>query len=240
MWNTTAVSPILPRTETVTVADGSFDLRVWSPGEPAPAVLVLQEIFGVGEYIEAVCLRLAEAGYVTAAPDVFWRFAPGWRADHDEAGLEASVRQVAQLDFPLAIADSAAALDALGDLSDVAGRPGVLGFCLGGTLAWGVAAAADPSCCVSYYGSGVPSMLDLASSVQCPVLFHFGSSDAYIPSDGVEALNAILPSHPNLTLNVELAGHAFDNHVAPMFHDAPAAASAWSKTLAFLERNLPR
>jgi carboxymethylenebutenolidase len=234
------VSSILTRTETVTVADGSFVLRVWSPGEPAPGVLVLQEIFGVGEYIEDVCHRLAEAGYVAAAPDVFWRFAPGWRAAHDEAGMNASFQQVQQLDFPLAIADSAAALLALGDLSDVAGRPAVLGFCLGGTLAWGVAAAADPSCCVSYYGSGVPSMLDLADSVRCPVLFHFGANDEFIPSEGVEAVNQLVGSHRNLTLNVELAGHAFDNHAAPMFHEPAAASAAWSKTLAFLETNLPR
>lgn len=228
------------RTESVTVPDGTFDLHVWSPGEPAPGVLVLQEIFGVGEYIEAVCERLATAGYVAAAPDLYWRTAPGFRAGHDEAGLQASFEQVGRLDVPQAIVDAVAALGALGDLPDVAGRPGVIGFCLGGTLAWGVAAQGDPSCCVSYYGSGVPDMLGLADEVRCPVLLHFGDDDPYIPGERIDAVDAVVAGHRNLTLNVEHAGHAFDNHVAPMFSVPAAAAAAWAKTLAFLETNLPR
>jgi len=228
------------RKESVTVPDGTFDLHVWSPAEPAPGVLVLQEIFGVGDYIEAVCARLAEAGYVAAAPDLYWRTAPGFRAVHDEAGLQASFEQVGRLDVPQAIVDSVAALEALSNLSDVAGRPGVLGFCLGGTLAWGVAAQGDPSCCVSYYGSGVPDMLGLVDQVRCPVLFHFGDDDPYIPGERIEAVNEAVGAHRNLALNVERAGHAFDNHAAPMFSVPAAAAAAWAKTLAFLETNLPR
>ena len=140
-------------------------------------------------------MRLAEAGYVVAAPDLFWRFAPGWRADHDEAGLQASFEQVGRFDFAQGTADAVAALIALGDLPDVAGRPGVLGFCLGGTIAWAVAAAGDPSCCVSYYGSGVPGMLGLADDVRCPVLFHFGDEDGYIPAEGIEAVNELIGTH---------------------------------------------
>jgi carboxymethylenebutenolidase len=229
-----------PRTARVAVDDGAFDLKIWTPGEPAPAVLVLQEIFGVNDYIEDVCRRLADAGYVAAAPDLFWRFAPGWRAAHDEAGMQASFEQVAKLDVPQAIDDSVAALGALADLPEVAGRPGVLGFCLGGTLAWGVAAAGDPSCAVSYYGSGVASMLGLSDQVRCPVLFHFGNDDPWIPAASVEAVNDVVRTHRNLTLNVEHAGHAFDNHRAAQFYAEAAARAAWSKTLAFLETNLPR
>lgn len=229
-----------PRTESVTVSDGAFDLKVWSPGEPAPGVIVIQEIFGVGEHIEAVCARLAGAGYVAAAPDLYWRSVRGWSVAPDEAGMQAGLAQVAKLDVPQAIADTVAAVGALGDLPDVAGRPAVLGFCLGGTLAWGAAAAGDPSCAVSYYGSGVPSMLALADDVHCPVLFHFGNDDAFIPNAGVESLNEVVGRHRNLTLNVEHAGHAFDNHTAPQFYDEAAANAAWAKTLAFLETNLPR
>ena len=229
-----------PRTTRVAVPDGEFDLKVWDPGELAPAVLVLQEIFGVNEYIEAVCARLAEAGYVAAAPDLYWRSTPGFAAAHDEAGMQSAFAEVGKLDVPTAIADAVAALGALNDLPEVAGRPGVIGFCLGGTLSWGVAAAGDPSCAVSYYGSGVPSMLDLAAQVHCPVLFHFGNNDPYIPNEGVEALNEVIGTHRNLTLNVEHAGHAFDNNFAAQFHDEAAARAAWSKTLAFLEAKLPR
>jgi carboxymethylenebutenolidase len=228
------------RTEHVQVPDGRFDLHVWTPESgTGPALLLLQEIFGVGAYITAVAERLAAAGYVVGAPDVFWRFAPGWAADHDEAGLAASLEQVGHLDLATAVSDCVGALDTLAHLPCTAGTPGVIGFCLGGTLAWGVAAAGSPSVCVSYYGSGVPSMLDLVEQVSCPTLFHFGSNDAYIPNEGVEALHDALAGRPDMVLNVEIAGHAFDNHESAMFYDEAAARSAWSKTMAFLAAHLP-
>lgn len=227
-------------TDTVTVADGSFDLHVWTPQRGSgPGLLLIQEIFGVGAYLRAVAERLAEAGYVVGAPDVFWRFAPGWAADHDEAGLHASLEAVGNLDPQLAIADCAAALAHLQAQPATGGRVGVIGFCLGGTLAWGVAAVGEPACCVSYYGSGVPSMLGLIEQVSCPTLFHFGDADTYIPSEGVDALAAAIAGRDGFVVNVERAGHAFDNHEAAMFYDEPAANAAWAKTMAFLATHLP-
>ena len=228
------------RTEAVTVADGTFDLHLWVPESgTGPGIVLVQEIFGVGPYIRAVGARLASAGYVVAAPDLFWRFAPDWQGAHDEAGLTASMEKVAQLDFPTALADLGAAHDHLAGLPEVTGVPGVLGFCLGGTLAWGAAASGRPSCCVSYYGSGVPSMLDLVDAVRCPTLFHFGNADAFLPNEGVEALNTAIAGRPNFSINVENAGHAFDNHEAEMFWNEGAAKAAWAKTMAFLGRELP-
>lgn len=223
-----------------TAGGGEMDMTVWTPpGGSGPAILVIQEIFGVGPYIRAVAERLAAAGYVVGAPDVFWRFAPGWAAGHDEAGLQASFEQAGKLDREQAVADCTAALGALGELDDVEGTPGVLGFCLGGTLAFGVAAQGDPSVCISYYGSGVPDMLGLLDQVSCPTLFHFGRDDSFIPTEGVEALAAAIEGRPGFTLNVEAAGHAFDNHESEMFHQPEAARAAWSKTMAFLAQHLP-
>ena len=219
---------------------GSMPLHVWVPeGGSGPGVLLIQEIFGVGPYLRDVAGRLVDAGYVVGAPEVFWRFAPGWEAGHDEAGLEASLAKVGQMDPAAAAADCTAALDTLAGLDEVVGAPAVLGFCLGGTLAWAVAAGGEPSACVSYYGSGVPQMLDQVDAVTCPTLFHFGRDDAYIPFEGVEALDAVIAGRDGVVLNVEDAGHAFDNHHAEMFHDEAAAASAWAKTMAFLGEHVP-
>lgn len=215
-------------------------MHVWTPPSGSgPGLLLIQEIFGVGPYIRAVADRLAAAGYVVGAPDLFWRFAPGWEAGHDQAGLEASLAQVGNLDFPAAIGDCATALGSLAVLDEVSGTPGVIGFCLGGTLAWAVAVAGDPAVCVSYYGSGVASMLDGIDAVSCPTLFHFGNADAYIPNDDVEAVNTAIDGRSGFVLNVENAGHAFDNHESAMFWNESAAQAAWAKTTAFFGEHLP-
>ena len=154
---------------------GSMNMHVWVPeAGSGPGLVLIQEIFGVGAYIRAVAERLAAAGYVVGAPDVFWRFAPGWEQGHDEAGLTASIEAMGKLDMGSAVADCVAAVSTLAELEEVSGTPGVIGFCLGGTLAYAVAVNDEPSVCVSYYGSGVPSMLDQIDHVTCPTLFHFG------------------------------------------------------------------
>ena len=221
-------------------SDGAMDLHIWTPDEPPKAaILVIQEIFGVGGYIRAVAQRLADDGYLVGAPDLFWRFAPNWESDHTEAGLGASMEKVQQLDFPKAIGDCIAALEHLRAQQGITAAPAVLGFCLGGTLAWAVAANGDPSCCVSYYGSGVPSMLGMIDEVSCPTLLHFGNADPYIPTEGVDEVGAAIAGRPGFQLNVETAGHAFDNHESDMFYNEAAANAAWAKTMAFLSTHLP-
>ena len=221
-------------------SDGAMDLHIWTPERaPRAAIVVIQEIFGVGAYIRSVADRLADAGYLVGAPDVFWRFAPNWESDHTEAGLGASMEKVQQLDFPAAIGDCSAALAHLQSQPGITAAPAVMGFCLGGTIAWGVAANAEPSCCVSYYGSGVPSMIGLIDQVTCPTLFHFGNADPFIPNEGVDTVGAALAGRSGFVLNVENAGHAFDNHESEMFYNESAANAAWAKTMAFLATNLP-
>jgi len=229
------------RTESVTIGeDGAMAMPLWVPqAGHGPGILLLQEIWGVGAYIRAVAERLTAAGYVVGAPDVFWRFAPGWAADHDEAGTAASFEQVGKLDREQAVLDCVTACAHLGGLAEVAGQPGVLGFCLGGTLAFGVAVADDPAVCVSYYGSGVPDLVGRLDEVTCPTLFHFGRDDSYIPAEGVEALAAATAGRTGLVLNVEAAGHAFDNHESATYYEESAARAAWAKTMAFLAEHLP-
>jgi carboxymethylenebutenolidase len=224
------------RTDTVALGDaGAMELFLWIPDEPVGSVLLIQEIFGVGAYIRAVAERLADAGYVVGAPDVFWRFAPGWAAGHDEAGLAASFEKVQHLDFDLAVEDCVAAIEHLAEIDGVDARPAVMGFCLGGTVAFAVAAKDDPSCCVSYYGSGVPDMLGMIDDVSCPTLFHFGNADPFIANEGVDRVGAAIAGREGFVLNVEAAGHAFDNHESERFYAAAPAAAAWAKTMSFLE-----
>jgi carboxymethylenebutenolidase len=231
------------RTEPVTVDGGTMDLHLWVPDEGSgPGVLLPPEIFGVGPYIRAVGRRLARTGYVAAAPQVFWRIAPGWAAEHDQEGMEASMGLVSRLDWPQAVADCVAALDHLRSVDEVRGSTGVLGFCMGGTLAYLVGAEADPDAVVSYYGTGVAENLDRLADVACPVLFHFGGQDAFLGPDAVDRVQAAVEASGRDDVEVVVqpgAGHAFDNHEAPMFHDPDAAAAAWAVTERFLAQRLP-
>jgi carboxymethylenebutenolidase len=229
------------RTDTVTVPDGAFDLHVWLPDAGSgPGLVLFQEVFGVGPYIRAVGQRLADLGYVVGAPDLFWRLERNWESTHDEAGLQASMAMVQKFDFGTGVADSVAAVAAVRALPEVSGGTGVIGFCLGGTLAWLVAAAADPDVAVSYYGSGVAGALAQADAVSCPIIFHFGDTDPYLPAEQIEAIRAEVGDREDVSIVVQAgAGHAFDNHESAMFWNETAARAAWVETLAFLERYLP-
>ena len=228
------------RRDEVTVDDGEFGVHVVVPDEPSGAgILLIQEIFGVGAYITAVADRLAALGYTVGAPDLFWRFAPGHAADHDEAGLARSMELVGQLDQEKAVTDCLATLEHLRGLPEVTGKVGVLGFCLGGTVAVATALAGDPDAVVSYYGSGVPEMVDRLGEITAPTLLHFGGNDPFIPAEQLGPVLEAVPRHPAIELHVEpAAGHAFDNHEAEIFYDADAAARAWGLTTAHLERHL--
>jgi carboxymethylenebutenolidase len=229
------------RTDQVTVADGSFDLHLWVPDAGAgPGILLFQEIFGVGSYLRAVAERLVALGYVVGAPDVFWRIQPNWEADHDEQGLQDSLEMVSKFDFALGVDDCTAALGALAAEPEVEGGVGVVGFCLGGLLAYHVAARAEPAVTVSYYGSNIAAGLGLAEKVSCPIQFHFGENDGYIPIEQVRQIELAFSARPECEVHVQPgAGHAFDNHEAAMFHHPEAAAAAWALTTGFLGKHLP-
>jgi carboxymethylenebutenolidase len=202
-----------------------------------PGVLVLMEIFGVGPYIQRACERLAELGYVAMAPDLYRRLEPGLEFPHDEQGVGQAMQAVQKLDGEGAVEDAAVALAALREMPEVTGPVGAVGFCLGGRLAFGLGAAADPDAIVCYYGSGIADSLDAAVAIECPALFHYGGEDPYIPRSDAEKVAEVVATRPDWEIAVqEDGGHAFDNHEAPMFHRPEAAARAWELTRDFLAR----
>jgi carboxymethylenebutenolidase len=229
------------RVESVETPDGSFDLTVWLPAEgTGPGLLLIQEIYGVSDYIREVADDLAGLGYVVGAPDLFWRLEPGYQAVHDEAGLTRSLGMVSHFDAVQGVADSAAALEHLASLPEVEGGLGVIGFCLGGTIAYFLAGQIEVAAVVSFYGSGIADHLDTLDRIGSPLQFHFGGSDPYIPRDQVARVEQASAGRDNVEIHVEEdAGHAFHNRKAPMFHVPEPAARAWHRTEEFLQRHLP-
>ncbi|TDB82703.1 dienelactone hydrolase family protein [Actinomadura sp. KC216] len=226
----------MTRIERVEVPDGAFDLHVW--GREGPGILLVQEIFGVGEYLQAVAEDLVALGYVVAAPDMFWRIEPGWTVVHNEEALPKGMSMASQFDWEKGVDDAEAALAVLKGLPGV-GKVGVLGFCFGGTLAYLLAARADVDSLVSFYGSGVPGALDQIDGIGAPAQFHVGGDDPYIPREDVAKVERAVEGRDGMEIHVqEDGGHAFHNRKAPMFYQPEPAERAWRLTEEFLARTL--
>jgi carboxymethylenebutenolidase len=219
------------------------DLHLPASGS-GPGIVLFQEIFGVTDYVSSRARDLADLGYVVLVPHLFWRLGDQVVQEGGE-GLGQAMELMARFDWDAAVADGAAALAALRDRDEVQGPVGVLGFCLGGGLAFAVAAATipggrGPDVLVSYYGSALPTLLQLAPEVTCPSLHHFGLEDAYIPVETQrEVERAVTEGHEDVTfVTYEGAGHAFDNP-SGQFHHAAASRQAWVTTTQWLGERLP-
>jgi carboxymethylenebutenolidase len=233
------------RTDSCNAPDGDqFDTTVVLPeAGTGPGIVLFQEIFGVNDFLLGKANDLAALGYVVSCPDVFWRVERGVSLPHDEASLQAGFgymsRYLAEVDDQTKVGDLVASLAHLHALPEVQGKVATMGYCMGGLLAYLVAAAGDPDACVSYYGSTIAQRLDLADQVTCPIIFHFGENDAFIPAAEVDQIRAAFGSRPDAEVHVHRgAGHAFENLLAPQFADPAAAARSWPMTVDFLHRTL--
>lgn len=214
-------------------------------GALPPAVIVLQEIFGVNAYIRGVCDTLAAAGFTAVAVDLFHRKAPGFLAGYDEAGFGAGRAQAAALELPGFHAEIEALLAALRADPALSGRVGVLGFCFGGMLAWEAHALHAIDAAVSFYGrahspglDGVPPC-ERAATMRGPLLAHFASEDPIIPPAAVGACAAgLVAGRARGTIEVwPGVHHGFHCHERPAY-EPRAAGLAWAQTLAFLRAHL--
>lgn len=232
-----------PESQSVTVPTdaGEMPAHLWlPPSGSGPGLLLLQEIFGVSRYIRSRGADLAEAGYVVVAPELYWRLDAAPIDEGGEDAVQEAMGRAQQLDWPTTVQDAVSALTALRGRPELRGGTGVLGFCLGGGLAFNVAAVDDPDVLVSYYGSSLPELLDLAPEVTAPSLHHFGLADDYIDADTVEQVRSAVTANGGDVVFETYPGanHAFDNWDL-FLYDAEASALAWRRTLDFLAQRLP-
>lgn len=225
---------------------GGFLARPEAAG-PLPGVVVVQEAFGVNDHIRDVCRRLARAGYVALAPEMFHREGAGIEIPYGD--MAKAMAQLALLTNDGLEVDLAAALDHLRGEEDVdTWRVGLVGFCVGGFAAFLGACRLDPAATVSFYGGGIarsrPNLklepvLETADAIDAPLLCLFGSEDSGIPPADVEAIRARLETRAiGCEVHVyEGAKHAFFCDQRPAY-DKEAAGDAWQRTLDWFERHL--
>jgi carboxymethylenebutenolidase len=201
-----------------------------------PAVIVLQEIFGVNAAMRSVADDLAAQGYAAFVPDLFWRAKPGVELGYDEAGVQEAFGLWKQFDIATGVADVVATVATVRAMPETDGKVALLGFCLGGQLAVRAGAAAKPDAVISFYGTALGTALDEIRLLDCPTIFHFGDADQHVPPEVHQPIAAIAADKPEMDVHLYAgAGHAFFNSFRPQGFDAAAQASAWDRTLTLLD-----
>ncbi len=201
-------------------------------GAPKGAIVVIQEIFGVNHHIRSVCDRFAVQGYVAIAPSIFDRIERNFQSGYSEAEVAVARKFVAKPDWPAMLLDTQAAIDAVKDVGPV----GIIGFCLGGSVAYAAATKLTGlSAAIGYYGGAVVRFADDKPTV--PTQLHFGEKDHGIPLSDVEIIRAKRPDVEIFVYDGAQHGFGCDERAS---YDRPSAELAKQRSLAFFAKHLVR
>jgi len=182
--------------------DGAIPVYIARPdGAPKAAIIVVPEIFGVNEGIRRKCEGWAMLGYLALAPDIFWRFAPGVELDPDvPEQLQEGFGYFQQYDPNDGVNDIEAAIHHI-RRSEGVQKVGLVGYCLGGRLAYMAAARTDISASVGYYGVMIDQMLNESHAIANPLLLHIAGSDHFVGPEAQRAIHEGLDGNRHVTLH---------------------------------------
>lgn len=216
----------------ITAADGhTLDAYVARPAaDPIGGLVVIQEIFGVNRHIRAVADGYAKDGFLAIAPALFDRVKKNVELGYEGEDMKRAMGYYQKLDFANALSDVDAALGWA--RRNGGGKAGVVGYCVGGTLAWLTATRLKPDVAVGYYAGGIDRFA--AETPTAPVMLHFGSLDTHIPK---EMVGTVANAHPGVQIFWYEAGHGFNCDMRKSY-DAGSAKLARERSLAFLNESL--
>jgi carboxymethylenebutenolidase len=213
-------------------ANDGFELSAWRAdpaGKPRGGVVVVQEIFGVNHHIRGVADFFAAQGYLAIAPALFDRVERNVDLGYNGSDRQIGMALIAKVDKAKLRVDVAAAVSAAKE----GGKVAVVGYCLGGSLAYFAACdLSDVNAAVGYYGGMILDAKD--EKPKSPTMLHFGEKDAHIPIARVREFAA---AHPGLPIYTYPADHGFNCDERESY-DAPSAALARSRTLDFLAKSI--
>ncbi|USU07610.1 dienelactone hydrolase family protein [Sphingomonadaceae bacterium OTU29MARTA1] len=232
----------MSKTIQIETLDGNarFDAYVAEPAaHPKAAIIVIQEIFGVNAGIRSKCDRLAVNGYLAIAPDLFWPIAPNIQLDPDvPEQMDRALGLMGKFNQDAGIRDIEATIRAARAMLDDGGKVGVVGYCLGGRLAFMTAARTDVDASVGYYGVGIDGLLGETHAIAKPLLLHIPQEDHFVDKDAQAAMHTGLDDHPKVTLyDYPGEDHGFATEFGDRRSDA-AAEQADSRTAAFFAEHL--
>lgn len=201
-----------------------------------PGLVLCQEIFGINDFMRRTAQALAEEGYVVLAPDLFWRQQPGIQLTDGPADMPRAFELYQRFDVDLGIKDIASTLAALRALPEQQGGAGVLGYCLGGKLAYLAACRTDADVAIGYYGVGIEDSLDEAANLRGRLVLHIAEQDGFCPPPARQRILEALGGKPGVELYLYPGmDHAFAR-TGGAHYDKPSALMAHQRSMAALQR----
>jgi carboxymethylenebutenolidase len=226
---------------TIVGHDGAYGAYIARPKTlPAPAVVVLQELFGVNADIRKTCDELAEQGFVAAAPDLFWRQEPGVDLNvTSQADWQHGLRLYGAYNRDAGAEDVKATVDAVRELPECNRKVALLGYCLGALMVFLTAVRCHGvDAAVAYHGGDTEKYLGEVDGLNAPLLMHLAEEDEFISKAAQAEIKAALAEKPNATVySYPGQNHAFSRH-GGAHYNAAAAALAHERTYSFLNGQL--
>jgi carboxymethylenebutenolidase len=219
---------------------GTFGAYMALPAaRPAPAVVVLHEVFGVNADIRKTCDELAEQGFLAVGPDLFWRQEPGVDLSvTSEPDWQHGLRLNQAYDRDAGVEDIKDTIAAAAELPGCTGKIAVLGYCIGGLMTFLTAVRQEVDAAVAYHGGDTENYLDEVGGLDAPLLMHLGEEDEFISKPAQAKIKAALAGKPKVAIySYPGQRHAFSRHNGAHYN-AAAAALANGRTHEFLKREL--
>jgi carboxymethylenebutenolidase len=219
---------------------GAFAAYIARPKtSPVPAVVVLQEVFGVNADIRKTCDELAEQGFLAVAPDLFWRQEPGVDLNvTSEADWQHGLRLYQAYDRDAGARDVKDTVNVVAKLAECSGQVAVLGYCLGGLMTFLTAVRYGVDAAVVYHGGDTEKYLGEIDGLEAPLLMHLAEEDEFISKPAQAEIKAALAGKPKATVySYPGQNHAFARHNGKHYN-AAAAALANGRTSEFLHQQL--
>jgi carboxymethylenebutenolidase len=225
----------------IPVGADAFDGWLFTPETRGryPGIVMIPEIFGVNGCIREMARRYASHGFAVMAIDIFWRLQRHVNLGFTKEEFEAARLYHQRFDYTDGVTDMQAAITALRSRPECNGKVGVVGFCLGGTMAYLAGSRTDADAAAGYYGTRIDKFLDDGQKINKPTILHLGRLDHRTPPPIMSAIIEALRGNPNASVYpYDNAKHAFANHQRPDAYDPEITRQADERTFALFKSAL--
>ena len=205
-----------------------------------PGIVIIQEIFGVSPFLKEMANRYAAHGFAVVVPDLFWRLEPPLTElpDQSEAATQKAFELYKKFDVDKGVDDIAASLRWLRENENTSGKTAVVGYCLGGLLAFLSGCQLDIDAAIGYYGVGIEKNLENKNMIRKPIMLHFAENDSFVPAETRKGLEESFSDNNLVTINnYSGCDHGFAR-TGGSNYDKAAAEISDTRTLALLKKSL--